>query len=178
MFNTMATNRIYHISEDGRITTFKPRPSPSQFEGLKDDVVFGIEERLLHNYLLPRDCPRVTFYAGANTSAEDRQLFMHTATAGYVVVIEAAWLPVVKQTTLFCYEFAPAPFILLDECAGYYVAFTEVKPTSVRRIDNILTELTRRQHVELRIVPTLLDIAEKVKASTLQFSLIRMRNAK
>ena len=174
----MVTNRIYHISEDGNITTFKPRPSPSLFEGLTDDVVFGIEERLLHNYLLPRDCPRVTFYAGTNTSAEDRQAFMHTATAEYVVIIEAAWLPVVGQTTLFCYEFDPAAFTLLDGCAGYYVAFTEVKPISVRRIDNILTELTRHLHVELRIVPNLLDIAEKVKASTLQFSLIRMRNAK
>lgn len=173
----MATNHIYHISEDGGITTFKPRPSPSPFPGLEADVVFGIEERLLHNYLLPRDCPRVTFYAGKNTSAEDRQQFMYTATADYIIIIETAWLPVIEKTTLYCYEFDATPFTVLDECAGYYVAYTEVKPVSVKRIDNILQELTSRQQVELRVVPNLWDVAEKVKKSTMQFSLIRMRNA-
>jgi len=176
--NSMAANNIYHISENGGITSFKPRPSPSLFEGLTKDVFFGIEEKLLHNYLLPRDCPRVTFYAGENTSSEDRKLFLHTASAAYIVITEAGWLPVIEQTTLYCYEFDAAPFTLLDECAGYYVAYTEVKPVGIRRIDNILQQLTSLPHVELRIVPNLWAVAERVKASTLQFSLIRMRNAK
>jgi hypothetical protein len=30
----------------------------------------------LHNYLLPRDCPRVTYYANAATTPADRRAFV------------------------------------------------------------------------------------------------------
>ena len=54
-----AVHRLFHISEEGGIDQFDPRPSPSFFAEIKGDVVFAISGKLLHNYLLPRDCPRV-----------------------------------------------------------------------------------------------------------------------
>jgi hypothetical protein len=168
--------KIFHISENGEIETFKPRPSPAKIENLAGDVVFGISEKLLHNYLLPRDCPRVTFYASDKTSPTDKEKFLPAAT-DYVIAVEAKWFPAIQQTTLFCYEFDGETFSLIDECAGYYVSYKEVKPLSVKRIDNILDELFRRNDIELRILPELWSIADKVSKSSLNFSLIRMRNA-
>jgi hypothetical protein len=168
--------KIFHISEDPHIEIFEPRPSPSKIDGVDGNVVFGISGRLLHNYLLPRDCPRVTFYATEKTSVADREKFLPTA-ASYVVAVEARRLSEIRKTTLFCYEFDAAPFSLIDEGAGYYVAYEAVRPDRVRRIDDILGELLSRGNIELRFVPELWTLAEKIAASTLNFSIIRMRNA-
>lgn len=170
------SKKVFHISENGAIEIFKPRLSPSKIEKLEGDVVFGVSDKLLHNYLLPRDCPRVTFYAAAETSPNDKEKFLQTS-ADFVIAIEAKWFPIIQKTTLFCYEFDGETFSLLDECADYYVSYQEVTPLSIRRIDNIFNELLRR-NIELRILPELWKIADKVAKSSLSFSLIRMRNAK
>jgi len=67
---------LFHISEDADIKIFNPRPSPSYFEGIRGNVVFAISEKLLHNYLFPRECPRVAFYAGDKTSQLIRTNFL------------------------------------------------------------------------------------------------------
>jgi len=54
---------LYHVSEYSHIERFEPRPPPCSGVGPVESVVWAIDEEHLHNYLLPRDCPRVTFYA-------------------------------------------------------------------------------------------------------------------
>ena len=168
--------RLFHISEEDGIEKFDPRPSPSFFPAIKGDVVFAISGKLLHNYLLPRDCPRVTHYAGPVTSPEDRQTFLGQSRATHVVAIEAGWFHRVKAAALYCYEFASDNFICLDEVAGYYISYEPEIPVSRRRIDDIFGELLKGD-VELRILPELWTLANAVKDSSLSFSLIRMRNA-
>jgi hypothetical protein len=51
-----------------------------------------------------------------------------------------------------------------------------VEPGSVRPVDDLLGELVRRD-VELRVMPSLRLLREAVAASSLHFSMIRMRNA-
>ena len=58
---------LFHVSEELGIERFEPRPSPSADE----PVVWAIDADRLRNYLLPRDCPRVTYYAGRATAAAD-----------------------------------------------------------------------------------------------------------
>ena len=60
----MFTERLYHVSDRPDIALLEPR-AVRPHHPLQDmpPVVWAIGERLLHNYLLPRDCPRVTFYA-------------------------------------------------------------------------------------------------------------------
>jgi hypothetical protein len=169
--------RLFHISEQPGISIFNPRPSPSHFDNITGDVVFAISDHLLHNYLLPRDCPRVTFYTGDKTTAFDKQKFMDNTTASYVVALESGWYQQIKETTLNCYEFLPDDFMLIDECAGYYVSYKPVVPIAVTVIDDIIAALLNRD-IELRFMPSLIDIADAVRDSSLQFSLIRMRNAK
>lgn len=169
--------KLFHISQQPGISIFTPRPSPSRFDNITGDVVFAISEELLHNYLLPRDCPRVTFYAGSNTSDNDKQRFIGSSTASHVIIVENGWHERIKQTALYCYELAPDDFILIDECAGYYVSYKPAVPIRVTVIDNIIDVLLSRG-IELRFTPSLIGIADTVKESSLQFSLIRMRNAK
>lgn len=169
--------RLFHISEQPGISVFTPRPSPSHFDNISADVVFAISEQLLHNYLLPRDCPRVTFYAGGNTTDADKQRFMGNTTASHVIAVESGWYQQIKETTLYCYEFLPDDFMLIDECAGYYVSYKPVVPITVTIIGDIMAALLNRD-IELRFMPSLTEIADAVRNSSLQFSLIRMRNAK
>ncbi|MEO3403906.1 DUF6886 family protein [Mucilaginibacter sp. CAU 1740] len=173
----MPQPKLFHISEQPGISIFNPRPSPSHFDNITGDVVFAISEELLHNYLLPRDCPRVTFYAGPNTTNADKQKFMGNTSASHIVIVESGWYKRIKQTTLYCYEFAPDDFMLIDECAGYYVSYKPAMPIAITVIDDIMAALLNRG-IELRFTPSLTEIADAVKESTLQFSLIRMRKAK
>ncbi|WPU97774.1 hypothetical protein SNE26_17240 [Mucilaginibacter sp. cycad4] len=169
--------RLFHISEQPGISIFAPRPSPSNFDNITADVVFAISDQLLHNYLLPRDCPRVTFYTGPYTTATDKQKFIGNTTASHIVAVESGWYQQIKKTTLYCYEFMPDDFMLIDECAGYYVSYKPALPIAVTVIDDIMATLLSRD-IELRFMPSLTEIADAVRNSSLQFSLIRMRNAK
>jgi hypothetical protein len=172
----MIKENLFHISDDPKIKVFEPRPAPFYQDVITQNVVFAISNKLLHNYLLPRNCPRVTFYAGPQTSEEDKNTFLGTTTAKHVVCVEAGWLLAILRTTLYCYELPPDSFSLLDECAGYYISYSAVIPVSGKPIYSVLEELLKRD-VELRFMPSLLELAELVKKSTLNFSLIRMHHA-
>lgn len=71
------------------IARFEPRPvRPAHPLKLDRPVVWAVEERLLHNYLLPRDCPRVTFYAQPTATPADVARLMGQTTARHVVAVE------------------------------------------------------------------------------------------
>ncbi|RDC56313.1 hypothetical protein DU508_11960 [Pedobacter chinensis] len=163
--------RLYHVSENPSIKRFEPRPSPSHYESITSEVVFAITDKLLHNYLVPRDCPRVTFYSKHDTSQHDKEVFLSKNSSSYVVAVENKWREVIQQTTLYCYEFPTDNFALLDKGAGYYISYKTVTPISIRPVYDILNELLKRG-VELRFLPTLLPLAQEISKSTLQFSLI------
>ncbi len=166
---------LFHISDLPDIARFEPRPAPptSRQTGA---MVWAVGPKLLHNYLLPRDCPRVTFYARPDSSPKDIERLMSYSSARYIVAIESGWLPEVIRHRLYMYEFPAEGFRPVDEGADYYISREVVIPRSVRPIDDLLDELLNRD-VELRIMPSLWQLRDAVIASTLQFSIIRMRNA-
>lgn len=168
--------KIYHVSEEGEIEVFKPRPSPSSFPGLTDPVVFGISENLLHNYLVPRNCPRLGYYAGEKIIPEDKERYFSSG-AEYIMALESDWMDALQRTTIYAYEFNSKGFSLIDACAGYYISKQEVKPLSIRKIDNCLKELLSKKNLELRFLPSLWELADQVVASSLNYSLIRMKYA-
>src|SRR5688572_4970713 len=114
-------SKIFHVSEEPGIEVFHPRPSPQVYEAITGHVVFGINDKLLHNYLLPRNCPRVSFHTLPDSSAEDVTTFFQNSTANFVMVLEEKWQHTLEQTEIFCYELPMENFVLLDEIAGYYV---------------------------------------------------------
>ena len=163
-------DKLFHISEEPGIARFEPRAS----EYVSGLVVWAIEENRLCNYLVPRECPRVTYYAGPVSTAADVERLLGSSPS--VVAIESGWLERAKSTRLHGYHMPPETFECLDACAGYYVSRVPVVPSRVEIFDDPLAELQRRG-VELRVIPNLWPLRDAVVASSLQFSLIRMRNA-
>jgi len=168
--------RLFHFSEDPNIARFVPRPPPSASSGIADHVVWAVGGRLRHNYLLPRDCPRVTFYPGSGCDPADLARLMAGTSAGYVVAIETGWMPALRQGRLYQYELPPETFLPVDEGAGYYVSREPIVPLAIVPIDDLLGELLACD-IELRVMPSLWKLCDAVVASSLQFSCIRMRNA-
>jgi hypothetical protein len=161
---------LFHVSEESGIERFEPRPSPYT----DDPVVWAIDADRLRNYLLPRECPRVTYYAGCETTAADVERFLGASPA--VIAVESAWLERLRSCRLYCYHLPPQTFACMDECAGYFVSRRPVVPAQVEVVDDLLAALLRRG-VELRFVPNLWPLRDAVVSSTLRYSLIRMRNA-
>jgi hypothetical protein len=73
-------------------------------------------------------------------------------------------------------ERTPETFECVDRCAGYFVSRMSVTPICIEPINDVLLEL-RRRGADVRILPNLWPLRDAVVASTLQFSMIRMRNA-
>lgn len=138
--------------------------------------MYAIADTLLHNYLLPRDCPRICFCSTNKTLEFDKEKFFDKIQSDFVIAIEKKWYKRIQETTLYCYEFPLDDFILLDEEAGYYISYKRVTPIAMQPVNNLIKELQSR-NVELLIKETLWTLAQEVSQSTLRYSLIRMRNA-
>jgi hypothetical protein len=63
---------LFHVSEEADIDRFEPRPS----HNADGPVVWAVDADRLRSYLLPRQCPRVTYYAGPQTTAADVERFL------------------------------------------------------------------------------------------------------
>jgi hypothetical protein len=164
--------RLFHISEKPNIREFVPQLSKRKDKKL----VWAITEDKLSHYLLPRDCPRVTFFPKDNSDPVDIKRLMGYTDAKVIIAIEKKWIPIIQGTIIYKYEFRTWDFVLDDKNAGYYITEKPQKPIAITIIDNILKELLKYD-VELRIMPSLWKIREEVIKSTLNFSIIRMQNA-
>lgn len=167
---------LYHVSEEAGIARFEPRPSPTPHPGAPNPVVRAVSDRLLHNYLLPRDCPRVTFYRGPESMPADVDRLVGGTSASHVLAIESGWLDRVRAARLYLYELPEATFRSIDPGAGYLVSEAAVEPLGVEVVDDLLGALVERG-VELRVMPSLSKLRDAVVASSLKFSIIRWRNA-
>jgi hypothetical protein len=107
---------LFHISEESGIERFEPRAT----EYADVPVVWAIDADRLRNYLVPRECPRVTYYAGRETTASDVERFLGSSQA--VVAVESGWFEHLRSCRLYCYHLQPETFECLDECAGYFVS--------------------------------------------------------
>jgi len=166
---------LWHVSSEADIALFRPRLPPGFDAGITQPVVWAVADSHLVSYLLPRECPRVAIRRGANTSESDARRFFSPGSAEVVVFIEAPWFALTDQA-MWIYELPDATFECADANAGYFVSSKPVVPISTRRLQSPLTELLSRK-AELRVVPRLRPVAEAVAASSLSFSVIRLRNA-
>lgn len=167
---------LFHVSEEPDIQVFKPRlPTRSDLDQTVG-LVWAIDEARLPNFLTPRDCPRVAYHIGSQTTDFDKKQFFSSSSVSHAIVVEKQWFHTMKNTTLYLYEFNTEDFILQDKIAGYYVSTTTQYPKKKYVLTDLFSELLER-NVEIRITDNLWDIADAVKASTLNWSLCRMGNA-
>ena len=165
--------RLFHISEEENIEIFNPRIPDRNDLDKSIGLVWAIDEARLPNFLTPRDCPRVTYHIGENTSQEDIGKYFSSSTQSHAIILENKWYEKMNNTTLYVYEFDPKDFVLQDNIAGYYVATTPQTPIAKFSLNNLISELIAR-NIEIRFVDNLWDIANSVKQSTLNWSLCRM----
>ena len=168
--------RLFHVSEDANIEMFYPRTPDRDDLDKTIGLIWAIDEERLPNFLTPRNCPRVTYHIGQDTTQTDRNTFFTSSSVNHTVIIENKWFSKMKDTTLYLYEFDISDFELQDEIAGYYISKTPQIPIAKHQITDLFSELIMR-NVEIRIVDNLWEVAEKVTGSTLNWSLCRMKNA-
>jgi hypothetical protein len=167
---------LFHISEDPDIQEFTPRPPRAMHQNLPHAVVWAVSDAGLWAYLVPRDCPRIAFYATDTTQAADIERFLDGEPEKRVMAVEAGWLERCLSTMLYRYEFADDNFILFDRVAHYFVSPQIEQPIARITIPNPAMALVG-MGAELRIMPELWELRERVFRSSLAWSVIRMRNA-
>jgi hypothetical protein len=170
--------RLFHFSDTADIGVFEPRDS----QYTDEPVVWAIHETYEHQYLLPRGCPRVMFtsHPDSDPAAVDR--YLADGSAHTVVAIETAWLERARTGTLYRYTLPTEAFRPVDAYDGAQVARTwvsrgPVQPVCVDEIGDLLGALAAKG-VEIRVVPSLWRLRDRILESGLPFSFIRMRNAR
>lgn len=165
---------LYHFSEEPDIRIFEPRTLYNQ----KDEPakVWAIDAHHAPHYYFPRECPRICIEAGESTTEEDVHMFFGMSRSRRMIAIEAGWYERVRTGCIYRYHFDPTDFRLFDPNAGYYIATKPVTPAHIDRMDDLIPSILQ-EGIELRVTPSLMPMQERVMASTVNFSMIRMRNA-
>lgn len=102
--------RLFHVSEESDIHMYTPRIPERNDLKKSVGIVWAIDEKRLPNFITPRDCPRITYYAGDRTSVSDKEIYL-TSDVQHVVIIESKWFEIMKNTHLHLYEFNPKNFV-------------------------------------------------------------------
>ena len=178
---------LYHFSEDPRITIFQPRPAPSR--GAFSDpltaaeasarFVWAIDQEHAPLYFFPRDCPRIAFWPLPTTTLDDRARFFGHTAARWVIAIESGWLDRVCRAELYAYRLPGDTFAPQGQHGGpgYHLSREPVVPLSVAPVGDLLARLIAAG-IELRITPSLWPLRRALLPATVNFSMIRMRNAR
>lgn len=168
--------RLFHVSEEKNIEVFHPRQPIRKDLNQSVGLVWALNETCLPNFLTPRDCPRVAYHVGENTQLLDIERYISFKGCRHVVAIENKWFNIMKNTTMYIYEFDVSEFYLQDEVAGYYVSEKTQVPINKVEITDLFSEMFRF-NVELRILNNLWDLCDGVKMTTFDWSMCKMGNA-
>ncbi|MFC5653400.1 DUF6886 family protein [Paenibacillus solisilvae] len=166
--------KLFHFSEDPSIAIFEPRQLEYRLN--EPAMVWAVDEFHAPHYFLPRDCPRVCVWPQESTTEEDRRQFFGHSKTDHLIAVEAGWLKRIGTAHIYRYTFNPENFDLYDTNAGYYTSTQTVKPISIDRIDDLISAITSLG-IEFRITPSLLPLRDSILASTVNFSMIRMKFA-
>ena len=164
---------LWHVSEDTAIRVFRPHRAATATTD--EELVWAVDTRHLPLFWFPRDCPRCMFWAGPQTTADDVERFLHERRRR-VHVVEAGWLERMASARVVAYRLPEDTFEPHPQVGGYWVSRSEVTP--VERVE--LADLRARHAaagIELRILPDLWPLWDRVTASTLEFSGLRLANA-
>ena len=165
---------VYHYSEDGGISRFAPhvpQTNPSH-----PPAVWAMDAAHSPLYWFPRDCPRISVWA--NDEAQQATLTEQFGTdASRICAAESCWLDRIRRARVYRYGFDGAQFGPWIEADGQYIATEVVQPRSVDLLDDLLA-LHAAAEVELRFTPTLGTLTDRMLASGLPFSFVRIRDAR
>ena len=162
---------LWHVSENATIERFEPHVSATAASG--EPRVWAVDSRHLPLYWFPRECPRGTFWATSLTTPDDAELL---GASTRVHLVETSWLERMRSARVVAYRLPEATFTPDGEVGGYWLSRPAVEPLDLVELGD-LVERHEASGIELRSVPTLWPIWNRVVASTLEFSGIRLHNA-
>lgn len=164
---------VYHYSADGSIRRFAPHVPPSNPS--HPPCVWAIDGEHAPLYWFPRDCPRISVWAYDDRQrAVLRELFATEAIR--ICAAESDRLELVRSARIYRYTFDASSFAPWAEADGQYVSADVVHPIDVEPIDDLLA-LHAAAGVELRFTPRLGPLMDRMLASGLPFSFVRIRDA-
>jgi hypothetical protein len=164
---------LHHFSEDPAIERFVPHVPATNPN--HPPAVWAIDAAHAPLYWFPRDCPRVTVWAGTDAELAAFQECFTTA-ASRLHAIEHAWLPSTQRVELYRYDLPAGSFAPWTDADGQWISTESVVPLGVAAVGNVI-DLHARASIELRIVPSLWPLRDVVAAGPWPFSLVRMLNA-
>lgn len=91
--------RLFHVSEESDIKVFTPRIPLRQDVNQNIGLVWAIDDARLPNYLTPRNCPRVTYSVGPQTTDSDKKLFFSSSEISHAIVLESKWYYEMQNAT-------------------------------------------------------------------------------
>jgi hypothetical protein len=163
---------LWHVSEDDSIRRFEPHRPPTS--SLDEPLVWAVDTRHLPLYWFPRDFPRATFWAISTTSEADVTRFLAGERSRRVHVVEPDRLGQMRTQRVVAYRLPEATFERWDR---FWISRDPVEPLELVELGD-LVERHEQAGIELRTEPELLRFWDEVVASTLDFSGIRLRNAR
>jgi hypothetical protein len=164
---------LWHVSEEATIERFEPHVSTSA--ATAEPRVWAVDTRHLPMFWFPRDCPRGTWWAGPETNAGDADRLL--AGASRVHAVEGAWLDRIRVAHVVAYRLPPETFAPDPEVGGYWLSREAVTPLELVELGDLLARHAAAG-IELRVVENLWPLWDRVIESTLEFSGIRLRNAR
>ena len=162
---------LWHVSESAAIKLFEPHVSVTASSS--EARVWAVDTRHLPLYWFPRECPRGTFWATSDSTAQDAELLEGSTR---VHVVETGWLERMRATRVIAYRLPETTFTPDPEVGGYWLSREPVVPVEVVELGDLVAR-HEKSGIALRSVPNLWPIWNRVVASTLEFSGIRLHNA-
>ena len=165
---------VFHYSEDGTISRFVPhvpQTNPSH-----PPAVWAMDAEHAPLYWFPRDCPRISVWANDDAQrAVLRDTFETDATR--ICACESHWIDGMQRARLYRYAFDGGQFAPWTDAEGQYISGDVVTPQSVDLLDDLMG-LHAAAEVELRFTPRLGTLMDRMLASGLPFSFVRIRDAR
>lgn len=163
---------LWHVSEDDSVRRFEPRRAPAS--PLDEPLVWAVDTRHLPLYWFPRECPRAMFWASSATTDADVVRFLDGERRLRAHVVEPARLEAMRTSRVVAYRLPEETFERWDR---FWISRTAVEPLELVELGDLVG---RHEHarIALRADDDLLALWRRVVESTLDYSGIRLRNAR
>lgn len=171
---------VLHFSEDPTIARFRPHVAATARES--QPYVWAVNAAQAPAYWFPRDCPRVMAWPGPRSTPGDIARIIGPGGGSRVHAVEFGWLERIRTTPLYAYRLPAAafrPFGAPDADEPHAMVSTEeVRPLGPAVPVGDLLIHHAEAGIQLRVLPRLWELLDAVTTASLQFSAIRMRNAR
>ncbi|MEV0228571.1 DUF6886 family protein [Nonomuraea sp. NPDC050786] len=168
--------QVLHFSEDPTIKRFVPHVAPTSIR--KESYVWAVGHDRCPDYWFPRACPRAMAWVGPRTTEEDTARIIGAGCGDRVHAVEYRWLQALREVRLYAYRLPAEHFKPIGEPPHAVVSTVPVTPLGPPERVGDLFDLHEEAGIQLRVLPSLWPFWDEVTASTLEFSGIRLRNAR